>query len=34
VLEVKMGELEKGRELIRSGLRVDPHHGACWSILG
>lgn len=27
-----MGDLAKARELVLEGLRIDPHHGALWTV--
>jgi len=32
VMEGMMGNLAKARELVLDGLRIDPYHGALWTV--
>ncbi len=32
VMEGMMGDLAKARELVLDGLRIDPYHGALWTV--
>lgn len=32
VMEGSMGDLARARELVLEGLRIDPYHGALWTV--